>query len=120
MRGRYKRRSKLTKLLYVLVALFLVSVWNYYRNNAGIFYTHAGFAAFVVFGCGLTVRHARRNKRKRVPSFARSAIYTKSRIGQSETLRRFRAELMKRGIMGDGDKKIEARLMNRRKLINRE
>lgn len=117
MRGRYKRRSKLTKLLYVLIALFLVSVWNYYRNNTGIFYTHLGFAGFAVFGCGLTVYHRRQNKRKTVPSFARSAMYTKSRLGQSETLRRFRAELLRRGIAGDVDKKIGAKFKREREVI---
>ena len=115
MRGRYKRRGRAVKLLFVLAVLFLFSVWNYYRDNTGIFYTHTGMLVTVVFGSGLTIQRVRQKKKKRQPSFVRSAQYTKSRIGQSETLRRFRAALIAQGIVSDLDRRICRKCPRRKK-----
>ena len=114
MRGRYKRRGRLSKLLSVLSLLFLFSLWRYYRDHTGIFYTHIGILATAGFGCGLTVQRVRRKKKKRAPGLVRSAHYTKSRIGYHETIRRFRAALLARGIIRRADYRIDTLVPKKR------
>jgi|GEM_PF-2421340 len=97
MRRRYKRRGKLTKLLYVLVPLFLISLCDHYRNHPGIFYTHLGLLVLTV-ACIIAVRHFMRKRRNRAarPRLA-MAQYIKSRIGQNSPLRRLRNSLTAKG-----------------------
>lgn len=93
MRRRYKRRSQLTKLLYVLIALFLLSLWNFYRQRAGIFYLHIGLIALSAIYIWLVLRNALKVYKKQGRMSWGGARYTKSRVGQSSTLKRMRARL---------------------------
>lgn len=93
MRRRHKRRGRLTKLLYVLVALFLLSLWNFYRNNPGIFYLHVSLIILSAVYIWLVLRSALKAYKKRGHMLWGSTRYTKSRVGQSSTLKRMRARL---------------------------
>jgi hypothetical protein len=95
-----------------LIALFLFSLCDYYRNHPGIFYTCIGFIALLITVSWSVDCHLSRKHKKKQHALWGSTRNTKSRIGQSTTLKRLRARL--KAIKGY-DVDVPVRLIKKRK-----